>query len=376
MENPKKILLVTRPIAPPWDEASKNFAFYLAKNIHIASPYLLTNGIIPDIASSQQKPIYTANDFSYFQKLRLIKHLRKLRHELDILHYIFTPTKQNSFLLKQFVNTGKNKTTKIIQTIATLREDLYSDQDLKKLIFGDLIITYSDHAKNKLNLLGFNDVKRVYPGIDLNYYSPQAKNISAMQQFGITAQDFVVTYPGEYIRLGAIDDIVQMIIENAQALREKKIKIILACRLKNDHEAIAKKTEVMEELQKYNALDLTIFVDIFSDMAVLYNLSDIIIFPVQNMRGKFDVPLAAIEPMACEKPVIISDLPILKEFSNTTNSITIEKGNVAQLATAIFDLYANPEKRVSLGKGGRKFCEENFDIKKVAAIYEQIYAKL
>ena len=29
----KKILFVSRPIAPPWDEASKNFAYNLAKEI-------------------------------------------------------------------------------------------------------------------------------------------------------------------------------------------------------------------------------------------------------------------------------------------------------------------------------------------------------
>jgi len=372
----KKILLVTRPIAPPWDEASKNFAFYLAKNIIEFSPYLLTNGIISEIPSTQQKPIYTANNFSYFQKLRLIKHLRKIKNDFDILHYIFTPTNQNSFLLKNFVNSGKNKRAKIIQTIATLREDLYSDKDLKDIMFGDLIITYSDHAKNKLNALGFNNIKRVYPGIDLEYYSPQPKDMRALKKLGFDEQDFVVTFPGEYIRLDATDDIVNMIIKYASELREKNIKIFFACRTKNDKAAIQKKSEVIEKLKSADALDRAVFVDIFSDMTKLYNLSDVIIFPVQNMKGKFDVPLAAIEPMACEKPVIVSDLPILKEFANEKNSITIERGNPKQLADAIFDLYAHPEKRTVLGKAGRQFCEENFDIKKVADIYAQIYAKL
>lgn len=375
MQN-KKILLVTRPISPPWDEASKNFAYYLAKNVTGFFPYLLTNGIISELPSTQQRSIYTSNDFSYFQKLRLIKHLRKMKNDFDILHYIFTPTKQNSFLLKNFVNAGKNKGVRIIQTIATLREDLYSDKDLKNIMFGDLIITYSNHAKNKLNALGFNNVKRVYPGIDLAYYSPQPKDIDSMKQLGLEETDFVVTYPGEYIRLGATDDIADMIIKYSAELRTKNIKILFACRTKNDKDAISKKDKVIARMKARNVLDRAIFVDIFSDMAKLYNLSDVIIFPVQNMRGKFDVPLAAVEPMACEKPVIVSDLPILKEFAQDGNSVTIQKGNIDELASAIFDLYQNPEKRTALGKAGRKFCEENFDIKKVADIYSQIYAKL
>lgn len=373
----KKILLVTRPIAPPWDEASKNFAFYLAKNISEFSLSLLTNGIINDLPSSvHQKAIYTSNDFSYFQKLRLIRNLRKIKNEFDILHYIFTPTKQNTFLLKHFVGYKKNNSTRVIQTIATLREDLYTEKDIRNLMFGDLIITYSDYAKNKLNSLGFNNVKRVYPGIDLEYYFPKTKNSEAMKQLGISEQDFVVTYPGEYVRLGATDDIVNMVIQNAETLREKNIKILFACRLKNDPKAIQKKNEVVKKLKDHDVLGLTIFVDIFPDMAAVYNLSDVIIFPAQNMKGKFDVPLVVVEAMACEKPVIVSNLPVLKEFARENNSVTIQKGNIAELKNAILDLCQNPEKRKIIGKSARKFCEENFDIKKIADIYAQIYAKL
>lgn len=373
MADPKKILLVTRPIAPPWDEASKNFAYYLAKNTPDFDFFLLTNGFIKDLPKNiRQNPIYTSNHLSWLQRARLLKIIR-MRKDADIIHFMLTPAKLNAFGFKTFI---RHKKTRTIQTVATLREDLFSDADFKSILFADLIITYSDHAKNKLNSIGFQNVKRVYPGIDLEYYSPRPKDVEAMRQLGIGADDFVVTYPGEYVRLGATDDIIKMITDNASLLREKKIKILLACRLKNDPEAIRKKDEVLETLEKHNALDLAVFVDIFPDMAALYNLSDIIIFPVRNMRGKFDVPLAAIEPMACEKPVVISDLPILAEFANKENSVTIGQGRPDQLIAAILDLYANPEKRVAIGKNGRKFTEENFDIKNISKIYSEIYRLL
>ncbi|MFA7209255.1 MAG: glycosyltransferase family 4 protein [Parcubacteria group bacterium] len=373
MANPKKILLVTRPIAPPWDEASKNFAYYLARNISGVEINLLTNGLVPNLPSNvRQRPIYTSNRLSWLQRARLLK-LMRIRKDFDILHFMLTPNKLNAFGFKTFI---KNKKARTIQTIATLREDLFQDKDYAGMLFADLIITYSDYAKNKLNGLGFNNVKRVYPGIDLDYYSPRLKDAEAMEKIGIAKQDFVVTYPGEYVRLGATDDIVDMVIGSAEELRKRKIKIVLACRLKNDPEAIRKKAEVIERLQKNSVLDRIIFIDIFPDMAALYNLSDVIIFPVRNMRGKFDVPLAAVEPMACKKPVIVSDLPILKEFANEKNSITVHAGNTRELADGIFDLQDHPEKRSALGEGGREFCEENLDIKKVAAIYGKIYEKL
>lgn len=372
MTENKKVLLITRPIAPPWDEASKNFAYYLAKNIAGAEISLLTNGLVADLpASVRQRPIYTSNHLSWMQRARLLK-LMRIKKDFDIMHFMLTPNKLNAFGFKTFV---KNKTARTIQTIATLREDLFQDADYKEMLFADLIITYSDYAKNKLNSLGFKNVKRVYPGIDLQHYCPQEKDPAAMRELGLDEKDFIVTFPGEYVRLGATDDIVNLIIRHAEVFRKKNIKIILSFRLKNDPAAIAKKEWVVQKLTEKNVLDRVVFVEIFP-MDKLYNLSDVIIFPVQNMHGKFDMPLAVVEPMACEKPVIVSDLPILKEFATTANSLTIKRGDMEHLAQAIFDLQDHPEKRKSLGLAGRKFCQENLDIKNIARIYEQIYQKL
>ncbi|MFZ2882345.1 MAG: hypothetical protein WA019_04690, partial [Candidatus Moraniibacteriota bacterium] len=197
----KKILLITRPIAPPWDEASKNFAYYLAKSLDMFEMYLLTNGTIPNLPPHiHQKSIYTSNHLSYLQKIRLLKLRKILRTDFDILHYMLTPNKLNSFSFKTFIKSRKAKT---IQTIATLREDLFSDDDFKEILFADLIITYSDYAKNKLNSLGFKNVKRVYPGIDLEIYSPKTKNQTVLKELGLKEDEFIVTFPGEYIRLGA-----------------------------------------------------------------------------------------------------------------------------------------------------------------------------
>jgi glycosyltransferase involved in cell wall biosynthesis len=370
----KKVLLITRPICPPWDEASKNFAFYLAKNLKGFEMYLLTNGYIPDLPPHiHQKPIYTSSKLTHLQRVRLLK-LRGLlaKNNFDILHYMLTPSKLNSFSFKTFI---KNRRAKTIQTIATLREDLLKDKDFKKILFADLIITYSDYAKNKLNKLGFNNVKRVYPGIDLALYSPASKDEETRKNLNLTKKDFVATYPGEYMRLGATDDLVDLIIKHQDKLFQKNIKIIFACRIKNDKDA-RKRRDIINVLSRKKLLEIARFPNTFSTMEKVYNLSDVVLFPVQNMKGKFDIPLVVPEAMACEKPVILSDLPILSELSNGQNSVIIPRGNVDALAQAIFDLHDNPEKRKQIGTEARKFIEERFDIKKIAEIYEKIYGKL
>ena len=377
MSDLKKVLLVTRPIAPPWDEASKNFAYALAMDLQSTADlelHLMTNGFVSQLPTEViQEQIYTnsQNDFNFSQKMRLFWFLLCNSHKFDIIHLLFTPTKLNTFFIKLVLSFSKAKT---VQTVATLREDIFSDAEIKKLMFADVIVTYSDYAKNKLLTLGLENSQRIYPGIDLEEYCKKEKKPELLAQCNFTAADFIINFSGEYTRLGAMDDVIDSFIETSAKI--PSIKLSLAVRVKNERDA-KRKEGVVEKLQKNNLLSKVAFHDDGKyDMTDIYNLADISIFPVQNMHGKFDVPLVVVEAMACEKAVIVSDLPILKEFTSEKNSITIAKGHVPKLTAAIVDLYENQEKRDSIGKNGRIFCEENFDIKKVSAAYEQLYKKL
>ena len=374
----KKILLVTRPIAPPWDEASKNFAYYLARNITGIEMHLMTKGELPDMPKNVcQHPIYTAsqNDITFSQKIKSLIFQWRNKNTFDVAHYFFTPTNLNSFLIKNFLSSIK---TKSIQTVATLREDLYSDAEIKNLMLGNLIITYSDYARNKLAALGFKNVKRVYPGIDLEKYQPRAKNPELLEKCGFTDKDFVINFTGEYTRLNAIDDVIDSFILITEKIPSARLS--LAVRVKNERDA-TKKKEVIKKLKDHNIQEKVSFHDDNADfrkfdMSDVYNLSDISLFPVQNMRGKFDIPLAVVEAMACAKPVILSDLPILAELGNEQNAVTIKSGDVSGITTAILDLYNHPEKRAAIGSAAQKFVTDRFDIKKVAEVYEQIYKEL
>lgn len=369
----KKILLITRPISPPWDEASKNFAYFLAKNIREVEINLMskvgeTLSELP--ANAVQHGVYTSSEIAEFnleQKLRSLFFQFLSRGKYDINHYFFTPTTLNSLLIKNFLTSKKTKT---IQTVATLREDIWTDQDLKKLLYANLIITYSDYAKNKLNGLGFDNVTRIYPGIDLIKYRPQTKDKETLEFFHIKEDEIVITYPGEYVRLGATDNIINSLPEIFRQI--PNAKFVFANRVKNEKDA-RKKAEVEARLNEFGISDKVVFTDTFSDMPKIYNMSDIVIFPVADMKGKFDVPLAVIEAMACEKPVVISDLPILKEFAAPDNSVIIETGNNEQMIKEIVSLSQDKELCQKIGKAARIFSQENFDINQVAKKYEEVY---
>jgi len=377
MIDKKRILLLTRPICPPWDEGSKDFTYTLAKHARDFEVHLLTHGKVEDLPENVvQHPIYSSAKWDWAQKIRaylfLVKDFfLKGGKNYDIIHSFFTPTQLNVFALKLCL---RNKKVKTIQTLATLRDDLYDAVKLKKIIHADFIIAYSDYAKEKLEKLGFKNVKRIYPGIDVGLFSPASKNPVLMKKFETTENDFVINYTGEYLRLGDIDDIVAVFSELAK--NNNNFKLHLAVRVKNEKDA-EKKEEVRKNFEAAGVLEKVAFIDDGSyTMEQIFNLCDVSIFPVRTMAGKFDIPLAVIEAMACAKPVIASNLERLRYFLDVGNSILVEPGDREALKKKILYLRENSEARRRLGENGMRFARENFDILKIVKEYEEVYSEI
>ncbi len=372
----RRVLLATRPLTPPWDEASKNFAYFLGKTVAEHKLTLLSS--VPTLAGlmpqAEVQPIFSRAHFDWRAKLELLRYLRKNRYTYDITHYLFTPTTLNTRTLKLLAYPQKGKT---IQTIATLREDLYSPEVMKSLLFADHITVYTETTKQKLEKLGFTNVSRIYPGIDLDLYSPQSKDTTVLETYGLTKEQVLAIYPGEYTRLGATDLLFQAWIQFFQTNPDSPLRFLFACRIKNEADR-AKREELQRETKNLGLEDKILFQKTHAtvSMATLYNTADIVLFPVENLRGKFDVPLVIIEAYACGKPVILSDLKEFQEFSNPDICVTIPRGSGAAITDSVAYLSQNNELRAKISTAARAFVLEHFDLKKTARAYEKLYASL
>ena len=381
MKTPQKkpsVLYVSRALTPPWDEASKNFAHDLAKHITGVDLTVMTCGRVDDLPPRvTQADIYAPappSTFSTRQKLQALWYQWRTRRSFDIVHYFFTPAKLNAFFIRTFF---RNKHTKTVQTVATLRDDILSGEDFRRVLFADRLVTYTRFAQRALQQMGFDNVTHAYPGIDLAHFTPGRKDPATLTHFTLTPEQTIILYPGEYIRLGATDMIIDALcaLWRSDAPYARDTILVLGLRVKNDADA-QKKLAIEKRLADEGFADRVRYTDTFADMRSLYNLADIVLFPVANMHGKFDVPLALIEAYACGKPVIVSNIPRLREFTNTDISVIIESEDTAQLTYAIDQLIRNAAQRDAIGAAARAFTEQHFDIKKTAQHYEQLYREL
>lgn len=419
MSTPIKILLVTRPLVPPWDEASKNFAYFLAKSISDPNIefHLLTTGEKLDGVGANyiQHPIFRSGQFDFEAKARLVAFLGTKGRSFDIVHFLFTPTPLNAFLAKHLVGTRP----KTMQTIATLREERWTEREWKRMFFADRLITYTDYSQRKLQSAGFTNVDRIYPGIDLERFSPKPKDPETLARLNLSPNDFVVSYVGEYARLGATDMIADMLIKHLPPSSPlqgevsstrgggvpdshqdqnptsplssgeyterhlpsdkgdsvEKTIFLFALRVKNDADR-KKKEELQERFRQTGILDFVRFSDTVFDVASLYNVADIVTFPVADMHGKFDVPLVILEAYACGRPVILSDLPLFGEFSNPHISATIPRGDGEALWQKIAEIRENQNFKSEPEKNAREFVRNNFNLLQTAREYKELYKKI
>ena len=73
--------------------------------------------------------------------------------------------------------------------------------------------------------------------------------------------------------------------------------------------------------------------------------------------------VSAVECQACQVPIIISDVPGLKEATNPgESSIVVSRKDARALADAIEKLHDDPNLRKKMGENGRKYISNNYEI--------------
>lgn len=150
---------------------------------------------------------------------------------------------------------------------------------------------------------------------------------------------------------------------------------------------IAGNGEEKTSIEKYiNESHLNKFTELFgaidnSKMPDIINKNDIILIPSVNISNVEEATsIAAIEAMACGKPVIASDIGGLKEIiTDGYNGFLVPEKDPKAIAEKIKYIISNPEIAKKIGENARRTVEEKFStevaIKKYIKIYNETIEK-
>lgn len=225
----------------------------------------------------------------------------------------------------------------------------------KRIKKADRLIAISKSTHDDLLKLGAEKekIRIIYPGIDFKKFKPKkTKN----KKFTIVYPSRISREKGQHIAIEAIKKIP------LETLKDMELILV----------GFVSDKEYLNELKRL-AFSWPIKFELNVDNIVkYYQKADLIIFPTLMYEG---FGFTAAEALACEKPLIASDFPSIREIVGK-NGLLIKSGNMDDLSSSIEILYENKVLRDMFAKKGRKDVLKRFNWEKSFREYCKVYEEL
>lgn len=378
MKSNPEVLIVSRPIAPPWDEGSKNL-------IHqITSQSMRIRFKVMTFKNSNQQTtewrrfekIYTnlygngkvnVYELPLYNKLELLKALLLSQVDSEIFHFFFGPTALTSSIFREIVRYKKKLS---IQTVPSTKN---KDQAIEKLLFANRVVVISDYMKNRLHDNGFKNVVKIPPGIDTEKLKPGIDTQSYKNRFNIDDDRIVFLFAAHFRDRWLVYFLLEIIEKTYK--KHPQILFVVAGRQVSSN-VIRLQKIFKREVSKRKLSAHVLFLNEVEDMPQLINLCDVYLHVVQDNSMQLEIPLLLLECFSCEKPAIISNLPSFAGLVSEGTGLEVSLESIDPTVSAIATLVKDQAQREQMGKNARAFVLKNHAIKKIAARYEELYLDL
>lgn len=365
MDSPPRVLFVSKPVAPPFHDGAKCLVRDLATHLRRARPIVLTTHDAPPLGESVIHERIHPNAGSFAPALR--DNARVLRRLLfgtrpELWHFVFAPNPASSHAA-QLARLMRRVPT--VQTVASVPR---SFERVSRLLFGDRIVALSEHTKARL-IAGGADAKKiaVIPPTVPRIPKISAKHIElARARIGIENDGPLVLYPGDLeVSKGA-----KLVAEAApEILARTDATIVFACRKKTPRAEQAQAALRARLAEHGNRIR---FVGEVPSLPELLAGASVVLFPVDDLYGKVDLPIAVLEAMELGVPVVALEEGPLGELRGVVH---VSKGS-DELAGECISLLRESRRHAEVAAEAKEVVEARHRPQRTAAAYEELYEGL
>lgn len=240
----------------------------------------------------------------------------------------------------------------------------------KNLLNSKAIASTSIKMKEELERL-YPDIKRkiyITPfGVDTNKFKKINKDRNDNEfRIGI-----VKTLKKKY----GISDLILAFNQLKKNLKNKALNDInIKLYIYGDGE---QKQELLSLIENLNLKDSVFLKGKIKNEQVPEALNDLDLFCATSILDSESFGVAVVEAMACELPIIATDVDGFKEvLVNGKTGVIVKRQDITAIATAMEDLILNKEKRVEYGRNARKRVLEKYswdkNVEYMMSVYEEV----
>lgn len=370
------VLMVSKPIAPPWSDSSKNLVRDLVGagrrfDYRILTPrgYRLEQ---PSAATTvHSEPIYGHRGRfapGLRQNAQVLRRLLQ-RDDTRLSHFFFAPNPRTSWVARALLLARRRAT---VQTVCSIPA---SFRGASQLLFADRVIVLSQETRRRFVAAGVAEQRlhHIPPGIALPPLLSQEARARVRRHFGLPAQARIAIYPGDY-ELDASDGPgpAETFARAIRLVDDPTAFFVLACRIKVP---AARATEARIEalLRSSGVRQRVLMLNEVEEMLPLLAACDVCALPADDLYAKMDIPLVLLEALALELPIIVADRAPLDELvsGSQIHGIAVPPQDPAALAAALRTL-------LSAGRqsAARTLVSDRFAIGEIARRHEDLYLEL
>lgn len=234
------------------------------------------------------------------------------------------------------------------------------------------VITIAEAMRSEIVDRGIDPAKvTVVPNaVDVDRFSPRPKRADLMAELGLENRLVV----GYISNLGRREGIAHL-IRAVATLRTRGHEV--GCLIVGDGPEKANLHALVEELGLGDCVVLAGHVP-NRDIEDYYALIDLFVVPrIDDRAARLVTPLKPLEAMAMRIPVVVSDLPALREIADPeSRGAVVEPGSSAALAETLENLVNNPGDRKRIAEAGREWVLAERTLESNAARYRAIFDTL
>jgi glycosyltransferase involved in cell wall biosynthesis len=361
-----KVLLVSKPVAPPFHDGSVCLVRELASHLHAVCPSVMTTPDAPPVAQhvDHQRIYHSRGSFAPAARnnARVLWHL-VFGRSYDLWHFVFAPNPTSS---RVGAAAKRIRRVPVVQTVPS-RPRSFSGS--AHLLFGDEVVAMSRYTADRLVGGGF-------PAQRLHVIPPPVSDVARSPQQCETARTRcgVPSDAPMFIYFGDLEfSTGAQTFANAIPLLLRSVSgsvAVLACRAKTDR-SVAAQHRLADQLA--NLGERVRFAGELDDLPALLASATVAAFPVDDLYGKVDLPYAVLEACLLQVPVVVARGGPLEEIAPAP---AVAPGDSSELAARCIEIANDAALRASIGTSLRAHVLQHHNPDQVARDYEALYTKL
>ncbi len=372
--DPNRVLFISKPVAPPWNDSSKNLVRDISSALTsfeatvLTQPGSIGSGVAWQPKGGSSRPTYALAPKGFapglLQNAQVAALLTFGRDLPNIWNFFFAPNPKSSSVARSLSRLRRART---VQTVCS-QPRLWHAGDF----FGDVVValskaSYARLAPEEGGLLKETPCHLIAPCVPVTEPRLAADRVRLRQDFGLANDEPLFIYPGDIEFGGGAALVLEAFarLDGAQ--------LVMACRDKTER-AHAERISLQGRHKALTASGRVKWVGETDQILDYLGSADVVLLPSSDLYGKMDIPLVVLEGMMQARPVVVHERAPAAELCRGGALTT--SGNPDDLAQTLQKLAEDAPWREQLGQQLRTYALDHHSPAVCASEYEKIYSDL